>query len=385
MTNSDNILTSLAALARSRAKHGDTRLTLNPLPEAQEHFEPPDTSLPSDKQGLVLEPSEGDSFETRTLAARQGRMRINAFADGTRSTYFVGHEDVYPLFYARNAAAVRTRMDSTGYHMQFANIERRQATLLAPLGQFDAPIRGAYERLGLCSIPHADLCWTEADDDNFGVSPTDMSQMGSLAWNSLGLRRARRLLDLAEQIVTLAGSRVLLDQSSDRRDWLLKDGSLFQFDKRYLKSPELLQNVVSCVKTHPVAFFGVEGERLIAQLQIGERSVAFLPRPTREVQLPRPSTLETTVRPIVSWYLRVRPPNPLNPSLLSGIIRLDITATDDWRSWIDEVSWAVLDEFYGLSAMPDPRHDVMPYGIYDCERFLKAQQIPGELLLAQLA
>jgi hypothetical protein len=87
---------------------------------------------------------------------------------------------------------------------------------------------------------------------------------------------------------------------------------------------------------------------------------------------------------MVSWYLRVQASDPRNPNKLSGIIRLDIAATHDWQNWVDEISWAVLDEFYGISARPDPRYDVMPYGIYECEQFLKAQQISGELLLAQL-
>ncbi len=87
---------------------------------------------------------------------------------------------------------------------------------------------------------------------------------------------------------------------------------------------------------------------------------------------------------MVTWYLRVRQANQHDANHMSGIVRLDIAAVENWRDWIDEVSWAVLDEFYGISAMPDPRYDVMPYGIYDCEQYLKAREIPGDLLLAQL-
>ncbi|GLV54325.1 hypothetical protein KDH_11730 [Dictyobacter sp. S3.2.2.5] len=87
---------------------------------------------------------------------------------------------------------------------------------------------------------------------------------------------------------------------------------------------------------------------------------------------------------MISWYLRVRQANSHDANHMSGIVRLDIATIDDWSDWIDEISWAVLDEFHGISSMPDPRYDVMPYGIYDCEQFLKAQQLPGELLLAQL-
>jgi hypothetical protein len=209
--------------------------------------------------------------------------------------------------------------------------------------------------------------------------------MGSLAWQGRARRRARRLLDSSEQIVTLAGAQLLREQDPSGSSWLLKDGSFFQFDKRFLRQPNRLRNVVSCVKTHPVPFFGVEGERKVAQLEIGQRSVAFLPRPIHEARQQR--TFVDTLRrgrPMVSWYLRVQASDPRNPNKLSGIIRLDIAATHDWQNWVDEISWAVLDEFYGISARPDPRYDVMPYGIYECEQFLKAQQISGELLLAQL-
>ena len=145
-----------------------------------------------------------------------------------------------------------------------------------------------------------------------------------------------------------------------------------------------MHNVVACVKTHPVLFFGVEGERVVVGLDVGQRTSAFLPRPIREAQRKPPRTLKDTDRPMVSWYLRVHRPEPGNPNRFSGVVRLDIAATDDWEHWVDDVSWAVLDEFYGLSARPDPRHDVMPYGIYDCEQCLKAQKVPGDLLLAQL-
>jgi hypothetical protein len=384
LTTPDNMLTNLRALAQSRRMRGDNRLTIRPVPDAQEQFAPPDEFTGDDGQGLVLEPRDGAPFETCGLAPYRGRAQISAFCDGTRSTYFVGFEDVYPLLYAQNAAVVRARDSSTGYHSLFARLQRQRSTLLSPFGLFPDVIRGVYDQLGLCPTRYADLCWNPADDDDEGVRPSDMLAMGSLAWQGRARRRARRLLDLSEQIVTLAGARLVREQDQNRQRWLLKDGSLFQFDKKYLRQRDDLQNVVACVKTHPVPFFGVSGERSIAQLAIGERSVAFLPRPIREVRQLRPSTLATTARPMISWYLRVREANPQNPSALSGVIRLDMAATDDWREWVDDVSWAVLDEFYGLSSMPDPRYDVMPYGIYDCEQFLKAQQIPGELLLAQL-
>jgi hypothetical protein len=380
-----SLLHNLRALAKARRARGDTSLVLSPVPEAQEHFEPPNAFEGGPEQGLVLEPYEGAAFETCDLARRQANAKINAFCDGIRSTYFIGYEDVHPILYTRNAAAVRKREDKTGYHVSMYGIQRNRSTLLAPFGLFPSSIRTTYERLGLCPDKLADLCWTPPEDDEFGLTPIDMSAMGSLAWQQRALRRARRILDLSEQVATLAGARIVREQDPSESTWLLKDGSLFQFDKVYLRQREPLRNVVSCVKTHPVPFFGVDGERKIAQLEVGQRSVAFLPRPIREAQRKPPRTLVDTARPMVSWYLRASPPNPRNPNKLNGVVRLDMAAVDDWDCWVDEVSWAVLDEFYGISAMPDPRYDVMPYGIYDCEQFLKAQQIPGELLLAQLA
>lgn len=382
MAPDDLLLHNLRALARARCARGDTSLVLHPSPQPQEFFElPNDSETDIDQQGLVLEPQEGAEFGIVPLTPRQQRIRIGAFCDGTRSTYFVGHEGALPILYTRNGAAIRTRDATTGYHTCFSSLLRREATLLAPFGLFPPVIRGAYDTLGLCRRRLADL--TKAEGDEYGITPVEMERLSSQGWQARAMRRARRLLDVGEQVVTLAGARVLREIDPGGCTWLLKDGSLFQFDKKYLQDGEPLRQVVSAVKTHPVAFFGVKGERMISELKVGERSIAFLPRPIDEAREKR--KLKETPRPMVSWYLRVQPSLPHSPNLLSGVVRLDIATVDDWQKVIDEVSWAVLDEFYGLSARPDPRADVMPFGIYDCEQYLKAREIPGELLLAQLA
>lgn len=382
MVADDDLLRSLRALANARKARGDNSLILCPNPTSQEQFETQDAFGSGIEQGLVLEPCENAPFEIRTLAPRQKSVTIHAFCDGIRSTYFLGYEDIYPILYTRNASAVRTRECATGYHTRMYHFQRHQTMLLAPFDLFPSSIRGAYERLNLYPKRLADLCWTGSESEEYGPTLSDMMKMGNLAWQSRARRRARHLLDLSEQVTSMAGAKLLREQDPTGLSWLLKDGSLVQFKREYLHQAEPLRNIVSCVKTHPVPYFGVEGERKTMQLEVGQRSVAFLPRPSREAQ--QKSTLEQAYRPMVSWYLRVRPPVPHNSNPMSGIIRLDIAALAGWQRWIDEVSWAVLDEFYGLSAMPDPRYDIMPFGIYDCEQFLKAQQLPGELLLAQL-
>jgi len=377
----DDLLLGLRALASVRQSGGDNKLVLNPDPLSFEQRESPNEFDGNAVQGLVLEPQENALFEIRSLARRRHRAHIEAFCDGTRSTYFVGYESELPLIYTRNASAIRTRDKTTGYHTALYNIQRHQTMLLAPFDLFKPSIRQTYQRLNLYHNRLADLCWTGLEE-GYAPTPSDMETMGNLAWQRRARRRARHLLDLSEQITSITGAQLLREQDSTGGSWLLKDGSLFQFKREYLRLAEPLHNIVSCVKTHPVSFFGAEGERQLRRLEIGERSVAFLPRPANESQ--KRYSLRETDRQMVSWYMRVRQANQHDANHMSGVVRLDIAAVDDWRDWIDEVSWAVLDEFYGLSAMPDPRYDVMPYGIYDCEQFLKACEIPGDLLLAQL-
>jgi len=377
----DDVLIGLRALASVRQSRGDSKLILNPDPLPFEQTESAHEFDGNAVQGLVLEPREDGPFEMRSLARRKHRAHIEAFCDGTRSTYFVGYESDLPIVYTRNASAVRTREKTTGYHSDLYYIQRHQATLLAPFDLFSPAIQQAYQRLNLYRNRLADLCWTGLEE-GYAPKPSDMVTMGNLAWQRRARRRARHLLDLSEQITSITGAQLLREQDPTGASWLLKDGSLFQFKREYLRLAEPLRNIVSCVKTHPVAYFGADGERQVRGLEIGERSVAFLPRPAREAQ--KQYSLRETDRQMVSWYMRVRQANQHDANHMSGIVRLDIAAIENWRDWIDEVSWAVLDEFYGISAMPDPRYDVMPYGIYDCEQYLKAREIPGDLLLAQL-
>ena len=377
----DDLLLGLRAFASARRMRGDSKLILNPDPHSFELSEPPPGFDDTAEHGLVLEPRENAPFEVKDLMKRNGRVRVKAFCDGTRSTYFVGYEHNLPIVYTRNASVVRVRDTKTGYHFTMCNVQRQQAMLLAPFDMFTPLIRQTYERLHLYRGRLADLCWMGLEE-GYAPKPSDMETMGNLAWQRRARQRARHLLDVSEQITSITGAQLLREQDLSGRSWLLKDGSFSQFKREYLRQPEALRNIVSCVKTHPVPYFGVEGERLLQQLDVGQRSVAFVPRSAREAQ--KRYSLRETDRQMVSWYLRVRPSRPHDSNHMSGIIRLDIAAIDDWREWIDEVSWAVLDEFYGISAMPDTRHDVMSYGVYDCEQFLKSRQIPGDLLLAQL-
>lgn len=178
MASDDLLLRNLRALARVRHTRGDTNLVLHPNPQPQEFFElPHDLETDTDQQGLVLEPQEGAEFGIVPLAPRQQRIRIGAFCDGTRKTYFVGHEGTLPILYTRNAAAIRTRDDSTGYHTHFHSLLRQEAMLLAPFGLFPPVIRGAYDALSLCRRRLADL--TRAEGDEYAPTPVEMERLSS--------------------------------------------------------------------------------------------------------------------------------------------------------------------------------------------------------------
>src|SRR2546423_3958548 len=142
-----DLLIGLRALASARRVRGDSKLVLSPDPLSFELSESPNESDGNAVQGLVLEPHENAPFEVQSLAKRRHKSRIEAFCDGTRSTYFVGYESDLPIVYTRNASIVRTRDKTTGYHTELYHIQRQQALLLAPFTQFTPPICRAYEQL----------------------------------------------------------------------------------------------------------------------------------------------------------------------------------------------------------------------------------------------
>jgi hypothetical protein len=379
----DNILQRLRRFAEQRKAQGDTALTVQPLVVSQEEFVPPEDADPGFIQGLVLEPRLHDPFALRPLAKRQATFRIHAFCDGIRSTYLIGYEETYPVLYTQFASAVRTRDERTGYHQLMNRLYHAQNLLLTPFSLFLPSIRTAYERHGLFHM-HSDLCVNLRDrETDEPLTPTG-EHLRNHAWIHRGVRRARQLLDLSEQTLSLQAAHTLQEVHTFPDHWLLKDGSLAQFRQEYLQQCSPLQRIVCCVKTHPVPFFGRQGEQQLTTLPLGERSVAFLPRTAWEAE--QDATLDQVQRPMVSWYLRVQPPASYSTSLntLSGIVRLDITAVQNWTDLIDEISWAVLDEFADISSRPDERYHVMPYGIHECEQFLKAHQLPKDLLLAYL-
>src|SRR6266516_6218520 len=185
----EDILLGLRALASVRQAIGDGTLILSPDPLSFELTAASNEFDGNAIQGLVLEPREDAPFALRSLARRKHTARIEAFCDGTRSTYFVGYENDLPIIYTRNASVVRTRDKTIGYHTSLYNIQRHQAMLLAPFAQFTPSICLAYERLKLYSNRLADLCWAGLEE-GYAPKPSEMETMGNLAWQRRACRRA---------------------------------------------------------------------------------------------------------------------------------------------------------------------------------------------------
>jgi hypothetical protein len=113
---------------------------------------------------------------------------------------------------------------------------------------------------------------------------------------------------------------------------------------------------VGVIKSHQTLFADGDALDVVMSLKRGERSSVF--------------TLSAKRRsPVISWYLRLR--DPRGRDAMFGLVRVEVSPTDDVADRANDVSRWVLGEAAPLS-LPDSRWDRMAYGIRDCEQFLRA-------------
>lgn len=166
-----------------------------------------------------------------------------------------------------------------------------------------------------------------------------------------------RLLELARQ--TISNDRAELErelaerwvESSSPEDWLFWDGSITG-SVEASKHPR----VVGVIKSHQTQYFGVEEQRKILSLKVGERSSVFQPR-------------GKDWTPVYSWYLRLH--SNEGRDLYFGLIRIEAMAGPETLKMADEISRWLLAERSPL-ALPDGRWDKMIYPIRDCEQYLRS-------------
>jgi len=113
---------------------------------------------------------------------------------------------------------------------------------------------------------------------------------------------------------------------------------------------------VGVIKSHQTLFADGDALDVVMSLRRGERSSVFALSAKRR-------------SPVISWYLRLR--DPRGHDAMFGLVRVEVSPTDDVAERANEVSRWVLGEVTPLS-LPDSRWDRMAYGIRDCEQFLRA-------------
>jgi hypothetical protein len=280
----------------------------------------------------------------------------------------LGYVEGAPLFWVEYGAVARSYHPRAGYPAVYADAFERGSGLLAPLRAVPPHVLTLVEG-GLLDDPLADLC--------LETSPRQLAREEGIIhttdreWRARAEGRARRLMRRAERRVALRAATRLRAETSD--GWLLQDGGLARLMER-TDPPEGWARVVGCVKTHTRAPFGVAGERRLAALRLGERSVAFQLRSADGAS--RADALradhEPDERAPIAWYLRVRPA-PQATRLLARLVRLEIAPTPDWSRWVDALSWSALDQYWTPVGAADPHSDGQCAGVIDCERFLRAQ------------
>lgn len=251
---------------------------------------------------------------------------IAAFLDGIQRSGVVAHVGHVPVVHASVAAAVRVRVD------------RR-------LRAWSAPIRSQALYLPVAALTSHDAALAalaaRCDLRDTGAEPGSHPQ----EFTARALAAVQRAREGAEAALA---ERWVAHESSP----LLIDGGI-----RGLRGTATHALAIGVVKSHRTLY--VEGESLpvVLGLREGERTSAM--------------SLETANRvPVMTWYLRLRGDGGRSP--LFGLVRIEVAhEAGDVAARADLVSRWVLAERAPVS-LPDPRWDVMVYGIRECEQYLAA-------------
>ena len=119
--------------------------------------------------------------------------------------------------------------------------------------------------------------------------------------------------------------------------------------------------VAGIVKSHRTLYAEDDALRVVLGLRRAQRSSVFRIANSRRT-------------PVASWYLRLRDATGHDP--MWGLVRVEAAILDGepreaLTARADRMSRWILAEASPV-ALPDARWDRMAYGIYDCERFLRA-------------
>ena len=255
---------------------------------------------------------------------------FRAFLDGVQRSSVVAHAGTVPIVHGAVAAVVRHRRDFRLHTWERPRVDER---LYAPLAVLPPALARALRERALAVDPFAD------DEAPAAVRHPQ-------EWTARALTAVPRAREEAE--------RGLLDAWVATGDGpILVDGGI---SGCAAASRGESQVAIGVVKSHRTLYVAEDALAVVLGLAAGARTTAFgIASPRRH--------------PVASFYLRLRGAEGRSP--LFGLVRVEVARGDDLTARADEAARWILAERTPL-ALPDPRWDVMAYGVRDCEQYLGA-------------
>ncbi|MDF1504566.1 hypothetical protein [Roseisolibacter sp. H3M3-2] len=259
-----------------------------------------------------------------------------AFVDGVQRTRVLGHDQGLPVVHGTVAAVVRVR-----HNRRFSTWTRGfvvDARVYAP-----------------CAWLAPETCAALRDADPRLVDTTRPDAAGELP--------APHPLALLDRALSMVKEDREVVEKHVAETWCRVEGEPLFVDGGIQES-ELVATapcVAGVVKSHRTLYAEGEGLRTVLGLRRAQRSTVFRVQGSRRT-------------PVASWYLRLRDPAGHDP--MWGLVRVEAALLDGesreaLTARADRLSRWILAEVSPV-ALPDARWDRMAYGIYDCERFLRA-------------
>lgn len=270
---------------------------------------------------------EGVRIEARVIPG-EPVVAFGGFLDGIQRSVVASYLHVtIPVVHGTTAAAVRSRQDRTLHTWGRGPLVERALFLPAALAG-----RDVMAALGTAGIATYDTI--SADDAVTGRHPIEL----------IGLAR-QAVQGRREQ----AEEQLAAEWCRAERTPLYVDGGIGGFADAS-RSP----HAVGVVKSHHTLYVAAEAVATVAALTAGQRTSAFVVATRKRTR-------------VASWYLRLRDTG--DP--LGGLVRIEVAEAGFDAARADLVSRWVLAEREPV-ALPDPRWQVMAYGIRDCEEYLRA-------------
>lgn len=248
-----------------------------------------------------------------------------AFLDGVQRSRVLAHRGAVPLVHGAVAAAIRVR---AGRRLRAWDSPRISQALYAP---FDALGAGVVAELAT-RLPLRDTAAPA------GSHPQEFT---ARALTAVQRERERAEVALAEAWIAREAAPLLVDGGISGAGGAARHPL-----------------AVGVVKSHRTLYVDADTLPRLLALREGERTTAV------ELTSPRRERVAT-------WYLRLRGDGSRAP--LFGLVRVEVArdAEAGLTARADLVSRWVLAERAPVS-LPDPRWDVLLYGIHECERYLSA-------------